>query len=176
MKIDVTQEQYEFLKELQHELLTQPTDGQANPKFWGIMEKREVGVPDGCGDARIYMGDGVVYTLEEAIEDVNEWIESCYDPDGFIKQEWDGVNKEWMKDVADFIKDYVEPQCRIVWVDNKYELSTYTGAFLTKRACKDYIDKYGYNHSNPHTYAMTAIRNPEYETLINILETMKFDD
>jgi hypothetical protein len=118
----------------------------------------------------------VVNTLEEAIEYVNEWIESCYDPDGFIKQEWDGVNKEWMKDVVDFIKDYVEPQCRIVWVDNKYELSTYTGAFLTKRACKEYIDKYGYNHSNPHTYAMTAIRNPEYETLINILETMKFDD
>lgn len=33
MKIEVTQEQYEFLKELQHELLTQPTDGQASPKF-----------------------------------------------------------------------------------------------------------------------------------------------
>ena len=123
MKIEVTQEQYEFLKELQHELLTQPTDGQASPKFWGIMEEREVGVPDGCGDGRIYMGDGVVIT-----------------------------------------------------VDKKSELSTYTGAFLTKRACKEYIDKYGYNHANPHTFAMTAIRNPEYETLINILETMKFDD
>lgn len=34
----------------------------------------------------------------------------------------------------------------------------------------------GYNHSNPHTYAMTAIRNPEYETLINILKTINFDD
>lgn len=176
MKIEVTQEQYEFLKELQHELLTQPTDGQASPKFWGIMEEREVGVPDGCGDGRIYMGDGVVITLEEAIEYVNEWLTSCDDPDGFVKQEWDDVDKEWMQDVADFIKTYIDMQCRVVWVDKKSELSTYTGAFLTKRACKEYIDKYGYNHPNPHTYAMTAIRNPEYETLINILETMKFDN
>lgn len=176
MKIEVTQEQYEFLKELQHELLTQPTDGQASPKFWGIMEEREVDVPDGCGDGRIYMRDGVVITLEEAIEYVNEWLTSCDDPDGFVKQEWDDVDKEWMQDVADFIKTYIDMQCRVVWVDKKSELSTYTGAFLTKRACKEYIEKYGYNHPNPHTYAMTAIRNPEYETLINILETMKFED
>ena len=160
MKIDVTQEQYEFLKELQHELLTQPTDGQASPKFWGIMEEREVGVPEECGEPRIYMGDGVVNTLKEVIEYVNEWLASCDDPDGLLKKGWDEVDKECPFDTADFIKDYVEPQCRVVWVDNKSELSTYTGAFLTKRACKEYIDKYGYNHSNPHTFAMTAIRNP----------------
>jgi len=39
MKIEVTQEQYEFLKNLQHELLTQPTDGNANPVFWGVILK-----------------------------------------------------------------------------------------------------------------------------------------
>lgn len=176
MKIEITQEQYEFLKELQHELLTQPTDGQADPKFWGIMEEREIGVPDGCGDARIYMGDGVVATLKEAVAYVDEWLEGCYDPEGDVKNDWEEIDKGCADDVVEFLKTYIDTQCRIVWVDNRSELSTYTGAFLTKRACKEYIEKYGYNHSKPHTFGMTAIRNPEYETLVNILKTMKFDN
>lgn len=173
MKIEVTQEQYEFLKNLQHELLTQPTDGNANPVFWGVIEEKEIGVPDGCGEPRIYLGDGVVNTLEEAVAYVNEWIEDCDDE---IKYDWNEVDKEWPKDVADFIKTYIDMQCRVVWLDKKWELSDKTGAFLTKRACQEYIDKYGYNHANPHTYAMTAFRNYEYEKLINILKTIKFDN
>lgn len=173
MKIEVTQEQYNFLHELQHELLTQPTDGNADPVFWGVMEEKEIGVPDGCGEPRIYLGDGVVNTLEEAVAYVNEWIE---DGDNVIKYVWDDVDKEWPEDVADFIKTYIDMQCRVVWVDKKWELSDETGAFITKRACQEYIDKYGYNHSNPHTYAMTAFRNPEYEKLLNLLKTIKFDN
>lgn len=172
MKIEVTQEQYEFLKNLQHELLTQPTDGNANPVFWGVIEEKEIGVPDGCGEPRIYLGDGVVNTLEEAVAYVNEWIEDCDDE---IKYDWNEVDKEWSEDVADFIKTYIDMQCRVVWLDKKWELSDKTGAFLTKRACQEYIDKYGYNHTNPHTYAMTAFRNHEYEKLINLLKTVKFD-
>lgn len=177
MKIDVTQEQYEFLKELQHELLTQPNDGNADPVFWGVMEEKEIGAPEDCGEPRIYMSDSAeTTTLEKAVAYVDEWVKSCNDSDGFIEQDWDEVDKEWPEEVVDFIKTYIDMQCRVVWVDKRSELSTYTGAFLTKRACKEYINKYGYNHSNPHTYAMTAIRNPEYETLINILKTIKFDD
>jgi hypothetical protein len=76
----------------------------------------------------------------------------------------------------DFMTAYNDSQCRLVWVDKKWELSDDTGAFITKRACQEYIDKYGYNHSNPHTYAMTAFRNHEYEKLINTLKTIKFDN
>jgi hypothetical protein len=173
MKIEVTQEQYNFLHELQHELLTQPTDGNADPVFWGVMEEKEIGVPDGCGEPRIYLGDGVVNTLEEAVAYVNEWIE---DGDDEIKYVWSEVDKEWPEDVADFIKTYIYMQCRVVWLGKKWELSDKTSAFITKRSCQEYIDRYGYNHSNPHTYAMTAFRNPEYEKLINILKTIKFDN
>lgn len=172
MKIEVTQEQYEFLKNLQHELLTQPTDGNADPVFWGVIEEKEIGVPDGCGEPRIYLGDGVVNTLEEAVAYVDEWIEDCDDE---TKNVWDDVDKEWSEDVVDFIETYIDMQCRLVSVDKKRELSDETGAFLTKRACQEYIDKYGYNHTNPHTYAMTAFRNYEYDELINILKTVKFD-
>ncbi len=174
MKLEVTQEQYSFLQELQHELLTQPTDGNADPVFWGITEEKKICAPNECGEPCIYMGGSVeTKTLEEAVAYVNEWIE---DGDDEIKYDWNEVDKEWPEDVADFIKTYIDMQCRVVWLDKKWELSDKTGAFITKRACQEYIDRYGYNHSNPHTYAMTAFRNREYEKLINILKTIKFDN
>ena len=71
MKIEISQEDFEFLKELQHELNTQPTDGNAQPVYWGVMETETVGVPDGCGEPIIYMGDGVTMELEEVVEYIN---------------------------------------------------------------------------------------------------------
>ena len=43
-------------------------------------------------------------------------------------------------------------------------------------ACKEYIEKCHYNHSKPHTYAMTAYRNFELERLLNILKTMELKE
>lgn len=177
MKIEVTQEQYDFLQELQHELLTQPNDGNADPVFWGVIEEKEISVPDGCGELRIYIGDSAeAKTLEEAVAYVDEWVKYRDDSDGSIEQDWDEVDKECLEEVMDFMTAYNDSQCRLVWVDKKWELSDDTGAFITKRACQEYIDRYGYNHSNPHTYAMTAFRNHEYEKLINTLKTIKFDN
>lgn len=42
--------------------------------------------------------------------------------------------------------------------------------FITKDSCKEYIDKYGYNHYKPHTYAMTAVRSPEVKKLFELLQ------
>ena len=55
-------------------------------------------------------------------------------------------------------------------------VSEETGAFLTKRACQEYICRYGYNHSRPHTYAMTAYRNYELARLLKILKTMEIKE
>ena len=175
-KIELTQEDFEFLKELQHELNTQPNDGNADPVFWGVMETEEVGVPENCGDPRIYIPDDCEdYTLEDAIEYVNEWV-SDDDYDDATKKLWSETDKEWIEDVADFIKEHLRTEARIIYVAEKEFISRETGAFITKRACKEYIDRFGYNHNKPHTYAMTAYRNFEYERLLKILKTMKLDD
>ena len=173
MKIEISQEDYEFLKELQHELNTQDTDGQADPRFWGVMENRMEGVPDGCGDPYVYLGDGVTENLEGAVEYVEGIIRDFYDEETIAI--WDNLDKEDIDGVADFIHDHIDNEARVVYMEKKYHISRMTGAFLTKRACKEYIEKYGYNHSNPQTYAMTAIRNFEYERLLNILKMMKLD-
>lgn len=172
MNIEISQEDYEFLKDLQHELNTQDDDCQAEPRYWGVMETRKEGVPEGCGDPYIYMGDGVTDTLEDAVEYVNEWLSGC-DDDGDKTEIWKEIDKDDMNEVTDFIQVHIEPEARIVYMDDKHIISYWTGAFLTKRACKEYIRKYGYNHSNPQTYAMTAYRNFELERLLNILKTIK---
>lgn len=171
--ITLSDEDYEFLKDLQHELNTQETDHQADPRYWGVMEVRAVAVPEGCGDPYIYMGDGVTDTLEEAVVYVDEIIDD-YGAD--TAHAWYEMDKDDINDVADFIHDYIDSQVRVVYMEEKPYISHETGAFLTKRACKKYIEKYGYNHSNPRTYGMTAYRNPELERLLNILKSIDYGD
>ena len=173
--IQISDEDYEFLKELQHELNTQENDGEAEPIYWGVMEHKMVPAPEGCGDPIIYMGDGATMTTEQAVEYVNENI--C-DYSEELQEQWKDVNKNWMDDVATFIHDEMDiSECRVVWEEEKAFISHETGAFITKRACKEYIRKCHYNHSKPHTYAMTAYRNFELERLLKILRSgLDFQD
>ena len=174
-KIEISKEDYEFLKELQHELNTQSTDGNAQPVYWGVIETETVGVPDGCGDPIIYMGDGDTMELEEAVKYIEEGYLKDLDEDN--QAEWnENVDKESMEDVVFFMNNILDwHEVRIVYYEKKEKISNDTGAFLTKRACKEYIERFGYNHTNPHTYAMTAYRNFELEHLLKILKTMQFE-
>ena len=171
MKIEVSEEDYNFLKDLQNELNTQETDGNAQPVYWGVLETREVGVPENCGEPRIYRGDGYCGSLEEAVLCIDESIRDYSEETQKIWREIDNNN---MLDVVEFAKSYLDwREWRIVYVENVHSLAENTGPVLTKRACKDYIKKVGYHFSDPHTYAMTALRNKEFEKVVNILRTMK---
>jgi hypothetical protein len=173
--IQITDEDYEFLKDLQHELNTQTNDGNADPVYWGVMESEMKGVPEGCGDPIIYMGDGGTMTTKEAVEYIeNDYLSDLDDAD---KEEWADVDKTDMDDVVRFMNENLN------WHDVRMEdqrleerISRETGAFLTKRACKEYVERYGYNHSKPHTYAMTAYRNFELARLLKILKTMEMKE
>lgn len=165
--IELSDQDYEFLKELQHELNTQTTDGNAQPVYWGVMETREEGVPDGCGEPRVYMGDGGSLSLDDAIEYTEEYITDKN------REQWERLDKTSMEDFVGFCNDELRwSEVRVVDVERKSRLSETTGAFLTKRACQQYIERYGYNHSNPQTYAMTAYRNFELERLLTILRNL----
>jgi len=174
MKIEISQEDFEFLKELQHELNTQPTDGNAQPVYWGVMETTLRGVPEGCGIPIIYMGDGGTMSTAEAVAYIeNEYLK---DLDEANQQEWAEIDKNDMDDVVSFMNVNLGWRfVRIVYQRREEFISRETGAFLTKRACKEYIERFGYNHSNPHTYAMTAYRNFELERLLNVLKSINFE-
>ncbi len=171
-QIKLSQDDAQFLRDLQHELLTQPNDGNADPVYWGVIETREEPAPEDCGDAIIYMGDGATMTTEEAVKWVNENIE---DEDLIFL--WDTLNHDDLDTVFEFIHEKMGiEEASVVWVEEHSRVSEETGAFLTKRACQEYIRRYGYNHSRPHTYAMTAYRNYELARLLKILKTMEIKE
>ena len=172
MTIDVSKEEFEFLKDLQHELLTQTNDGNADPVYWGVMETREVPVPDGFGGEVKFMFGGCErdYSKEEFIEYIQEQV-IAGDPK--LQEEWESVDTYFDEEIVDFYNKHSDSGDAYTVESREQDyLSRDTGCFLTKRACKEYIARFGYNHRNPHTYAMTAYRNNEYWRLLQILKTM----
>ena len=174
-RIEISQGDFDFLKDLQHELLTQDSDGNAQPVYWGVMETRKEPAPEDFGDAYIYLGDdSKEMTLEEAVAYVDENIGE-YDEE--TRGLWAVSDRQDFDTVFEFIRDEMEiHDARVIWLEERLHISRETGAFLTKRACKEYIENFGYNHTKPHTYAMTAYRNFELERLLKILKTMELKE
>jgi hypothetical protein len=180
-QIKLSQEDYEFLKDLQHELLTQENDGNADPVFWGVEETVEECRGDSGdfgGDPYITYDDGawdVVEAIETIEEEFKEWPDE-YNED--IRKEWESIDKTCAEDICEFIINTLnwDNVYGVVYSEKVQRVTPFTGAFLTKRACKNYIEKYGYNHKDPHTYAMTAYRNFELAKLISILKELKFEE
>lgn len=174
--IEISQEDYEFLKDLQNELNTQTDDGNAQPVYWGVLDTKDVSVPDGCGETYIVYDDGK-WNLQEAVKEVEDYLASL------SAEKRDGLNEDWEAVDHDSITEVYDFMClELKWdglelydfVRENY-ICEDTGAFLTKRACKNYIEKYKYNHNNPRTYAMTAYRNFELERLLKILREIKLN-
>ena len=180
--IKLSQDDAQFLSDLQHELNTQGTDGNAQPVFWGVMEKKDHVVPDGFGDPLIHFDDGT-WDLEEAIAVVEEHLKSEYgENDGgeeaeAWKEAWKEVDKSNIRDVYDYMDNVLGFDDIDIFAHvEEDELCRYTGAFLTKREAKRYVETYAYNHNQPRTYAMTAFRNFELERLLKILKTMEIKE
>lgn len=166
-------EDIEFLRDLQHELNTQEHDEQKEPRYWGIAENIMRPTPEGCGDAVLYVGDGGVMTCEEFAE----WIERDKYYEGH-EEEWSEVDVKDINDLETFARYVLKwKNVRIVWQEMKHHcIGEDSNVFLTKRACKAHIEANRHHYSQPHTYAMTAWRNPEFERLLKILMTMNLDD
>jgi len=167
------QEDIEFLRELQHELNTQEHDGQAAPRYWGIAQRIEKPCPEGCGDTILYVGDGGVMTCEEFVD----FIENNNYQDGHA-DEWEEVYKCSESDLAEFANDVLGwSDVRVVYQETDYHyIGEDSNVFLTKRACLAHLSQNHYHYKKGHTYAMTAWRNPEFERLMNILQTMNIDE
>lgn len=170
-EIKINESDYEFLKELQHELNTQTNDGNADPVYWGVLEDYEALTFDGDGEVRIPHDDGA-YDFEELVADIDEDSENF---SSSVKDKWNALDKNDLYEVMDFVNENWNDGNLIgepYWVETKDKICRDAGAFITKRACQEYINRYGYNHRNPRTYAMTAYRNFELERLLKILKTI----
>lgn len=170
----MTKEELEFLKELQHELRTQDTDGQAAPRFWGILEEGQQVVPDGFGDYIEVVdktcGDAETYSPEDYVSHIRELL--LEEDDEEMDDVWEDTDKDDIKDVVWFANTYLDRNAEVFEIKKTTHVSDQTGCFLTKRAAKKHIELNWYNYRNAKTYAMTAWRNPEFEKFMGIFENL----
>ena len=100
-QISINESDYEFLKELQHELNTQTNDGNADPVYWGVLEDYEALTFDGDGEVRIPYDDGA-YNLEGLVADIDA------DSENFslsVKEEWNSLDKNDVDEVIGFVNE-----------------------------------------------------------------------
>jgi hypothetical protein len=166
----MTKEELEFLKELQHELRTQDTNGQAAPRFWGIIETGKRLVPDGFGDETVVRDGEETYTPEEYVTHIRELL--LEEDDDELDESWADVNKDSIDEVINFANGVLDREAEVYEMEKYQKLTDQTGCFLTKRAAQKHIELNNYHYTNPRTYAMTAWRNPEFERFMNIFENL----
>ncbi|KFN02057.1 hypothetical protein D0U04_13600 [Bacillus clarus] len=170
----------QFLKELQQELKTQETDGNASPRFWVIKDYRFVPGNEkyDSGHEERFFNDGD-YVKFSKFSELKEFLEEYFEgeiEEAELQELFSDENKNF-----DGLWEYVEDNLNddgyfdTVFVKEESFIVEDT-MFLTKEEAKKHIElnKHHYT-SKAHTYAMTAWRAPKVERLLNILETFDWE-
>lgn len=183
-------EDLKFLKELQHEMLTQDHVCQASPRFWVVMDAvKDYWVDDNIDGMFIYStseGDGV---FEGDLEELAEWIreldgvEDCKFDSYFVEFVYKG-EEYLISDIGDlesFLNEYEydkgeEHNYKVGYYREREKIVENT-MFLTLRECKEHIEANRHHYSDKvHSYAMTAWRSPQVARLYKILENTDWDN
>lgn len=168
----LTPDEIKFLKELQDELNTQETFGQADPRFWVVEQERWYPCPKGYED-RIVVYDHdacCTMTLEEGVRTVFDNIETFLGNDAATEwlDDWcitlDDRFDAWpmsgraVDALEDAASTYDMP-FEVVYEQRHNEYVPDT-MFLTYRECCEHIEKNDCHYRNPRPFAMTAWRSP----------------
>lgn len=176
-----------FLKDLQRILNTQDTMGNADPRFWVIVQDENEPCAEADADASHVFSqdsasivaddlDGFVRHLQERYGDR---FSAKHDPKLNV---WDVRIDDAEDDYVTDIDDMVEllEQAGIYDYSVSYSRTVksvvHNTLFLTHAACEDHLRRYHYNYGpDAHAFAMTAVRSPQFERLVSILQTADWD-
>ena len=173
MTRNITNEDIEFLKDLQQKMLTQDHDCQASPRFWTVAQtEREGGIASGYADGSVIYDSHCCEDIGSTVEEVKGYLK---DNDEY-NEGMDEIDE--LDGIVDFLNEH-DPDngrryelCNFKLIENVVKPNTF---FLTKEACKQHIqaNKHHYN-GTVHSYAMTAWRSAQVEKLYEILENVDF--
>lgn len=157
--IEITDEMYDELIALSHELNTQDHRGTAMPYFFQIQEEVEIPTSDGCGE-EVWTLDGHICLRTE--EDKKEAV--------FTYKGWDLNNKSDNKKYKEL--SWIEIDNILKENYTKFSVTTmvkYQNAFFTEKACKEHIRLNDYHYKKPTDFLSHAFRNPELELVLKFL-------
>lgn len=177
-------EDIEFLKNLQHEMNTQDTLCQADPRFWVVMQTvREYGInlDYGC--------DGIIITSHNDCEleidannmqDIYNWLIEDFDINCDYKDERihiieDDKDLYNYYEVLEYLDELGYDEFYTVNYRDKEQIVENT-FFLTKKECEEHIKANYYHYNKPYSYCMTAWRSPQVEKLYKILQETDWED
>lgn len=197
-KHKITEEEIEFLKELQKEMNTQDHVCQADPRYWVIQGSELVyGIEDGYEDDSALMAESeilardlesaVEYIREKVLPDINELdgIERTIQYEsrlgrGTVTVEWeeDGEKEheylDGMSELVEWLKENGHDYNKVNYCIRRKNYDD--TMFLTEKDAAEHLRQNDYHYSeDAHTYAMTAWRNPRVEKLYKILQEVDFD-
>lgn len=194
----LTQEDIQFLLELQKELNTQDTTGTADPRYWvikGSETYRNDLEPDEyellCDESEL------ASTTEETIKYLNENIlPHCGDPEKnecsielesllcpsyeFVLNYKDFSGEEdrdylTREELNEFISDNGYSEVGVIGVSVRPIIYPNT-MFLTEKEAREHLERNYYHYSDDaRTYCMCAWRSPEVERLWKILREIRWD-
>lgn len=175
----------DFLKTLQHEMLTQDKVCQAAPRFWvvrGTVREYDVNCESSNGEILKLNNDISFETVKEVYDYLVENYEDmqikykspeilCY----FDKQIEEWKEYEGLFNVYDFIEEYIDENAEIISYSEKPQIFQST-MFITLKECKEHIKTNHYHYpKDAHPYAMTAWRSEEVARLWDIIEKTNWD-
>lgn len=165
----MTKEDVEFLKKLQHEMLTQDNACQAAPRFWVVKDvERIYNVTDDIDGYEVIIDtERAGESKEEVLSFLKDWTD--IEPNELNKYEKCNSLDELIEYLRKEGCDAYEVSYRDIYkiIENTF--------FLTLAECEKHIDLNKYHYVRPHPYCMTAWRSPQIERLFKILENENWD-
>jgi len=190
--LGIDKKDIEFLKELQHEMLTQDSICQASPRFWVVQGTvKEYGIDseyDCNGSELIWDSETFAEDIDDAMKKFRDGYYDIFQDKGIAIRKKEGYwqfSKNRGKDITevydlDDIKDFMEEELGYDNVDvvnyRNVDKNFENTMFLTNRECKAHIKTNYYHYpKDAHSYAMTAWRASEVEKLWDILDRINWE-
>lgn len=179
-KHKITEDEIRFLKELQKEMNTQDSCGQADPRYWVIRDFDKVygeklNNPDGF---TVYDSDdgNEVYEIEYRIFGSSKMADEILKKLEEQEYELSDDDKQTICDAYD-LDSLIEALEELGFSVVQYEIvPKYSGMFLTQKAAEEHLKKNYYHYAdNATTYAMTAWRSREADVLYKLLRSVDFE-
>lgn len=183
-------EYIEFLNNLKNEMLSQDTYGQAEPRFWVIMQKvREYWVTEDSGQYFIFNGRECECVVEGDMKDIADWLEELedvisakYEDDALYVKYIDVYGKE-IEDIVteywsleEFLSDFKPDVYSVGKFRVRNEIVPDT-MFITLKDCKEHLKANGHHYNETAIpYAMTAFRSPSISKLYEAIQNTNWEE
>jgi hypothetical protein len=141
--INVSEENWKFLQDLMERINIQDNRVTASPFYYVVATKKEIAVPEGCGECTKYYYEGGCFSEEELKEFCEE------------------------NELA-----FEEEKSRATPYDVS-TVTEYHNFFFTEEGYKKHMELNSHNYRHykgePYSYVMHAFRNPELKQLLDTL-------